>query len=478
VKRTAIYLVILFLLADLAGFAQFDPKKICTLSDGQLVFRIDRRWTKDQFREVTRLFDLDSLLIERALKGDKDFTHNEISWKIKSIDKNTLEITKLLSVSKGTRSGTADVIILDDKWIKPELLSIRESERYGINRFKLFSAFSYRNGVARFFLPGHLSAPDVNIAGTFNNWSTMNTPMLKTDSGWVVSLKLKPGKYEYKYIVGGRWMTDPNNMQRDEDDYGNAIVFCPNYFFRLHGYNGAKNVRLAGSFSSWNRDGIPMHRIPGGWALLLYLHEGTHAYKYIVDGEWILDPANSVIRSDGSGNENSFLSIGDTLYFRLPGHTGLEKVVVAGDFNAWNPDELRMQRDSDGWILPYVLAAGNYEYKFIEDGKWVTDPNNPTQVNNDGNVNSFLTVKPNHTFVLDKYPDAKEVVVTGNFNGWNPKNFRMVKKEGKWQFTLYLRPGKCAYKFVVDGKWIIDPANDTKENNEYNSYNSVIWIEP
>jgi hypothetical protein len=54
----------------------------------------------------------------------------------------------------------------------------------------------------------------------------------------------------------------------------------------------------------------------------------------------------------------------------------------------------------------------------------------------------------------------------------------MGKVDGKWVIPLYLKPGKHTYKFLVDGKWIIDPANDLWENNQYGTGNSVLWIEP
>jgi hypothetical protein len=54
----------------------------------------------------------------------------------------------------------------------------------------------------------------------------------------------------------------------------------------------------------------------------------------------------------------------------------------------------------------------------------------------------------------------------------------MIKKAGAWIFPIYLKPGKYTYKFIVDQKWILDPANDLWEDNEYGTGNSVLWIEP
>jgi hypothetical protein len=52
----------------------------------------------------------------------------------------------------------------------------------------------------------------------------------------------------------------------------------------------------------------------------------------------------------------------------------------------------------------------------------------------------------------------------------------MKKEENEWILPVHLAPGKHLYKFVVDGKWIIDPSNDLWEQNENNTGNSVLWL--
>ena len=52
----------------------------------------------------------------------------------------------------------------------------------------------------------------VYVAGTFNNWDPTANPM-KDNPGsghCKVTLRLKPGRYEYKFIVNGEWRIDPN----------------------------------------------------------------------------------------------------------------------------------------------------------------------------------------------------------------------------------------------------------------------------
>ncbi len=65
-------------------------------------------------------------------------------------------------------------------------------------------------------------AKKVLIAGDFNNWSPMSTPM--TTNGrpgvWVTELPLYPGRYRYRFVVDGKWMTDPNNTYVETNQFG------------------------------------------------------------------------------------------------------------------------------------------------------------------------------------------------------------------------------------------------------------------
>ncbi|MCM8796765.1 MAG: isoamylase early set domain-containing protein [Candidatus Omnitrophica bacterium] len=53
-------------------------------------------------------------------------------------------------------------------------------------------------------------AKRVNLAGSFNNWDAKELAAKKDTKGnWMVKLNLKPGRYEYKFIVDGSWVNDP-----------------------------------------------------------------------------------------------------------------------------------------------------------------------------------------------------------------------------------------------------------------------------
>jgi hypothetical protein len=42
---------------------------------------------------------------------------------------------------------------------------------------------------------------------------------------------------------------------------------------------------------------------------------------------------------------------------------------------------------------------------------------------------------------------------------------------------MKLPTGKNRYKFIVDGTWMIDPGNKLWEPNEFDTGNSVVWID-
>jgi 1,4-alpha-glucan branching enzyme len=68
-------------------------------------------------------------------------------------------------------------------------------------------------------------------------------------------------------------------------------------------------------------------------------------------------------------------------------------VVVAGSFNNWDTHKTRLQRDGDAWKAKISLAPGRYEYRFVVDGEWVSDPTCKESVSNDyGSTNSVLVV--------------------------------------------------------------------------------------
>ncbi|MBW2603745.1 MAG: isoamylase early set domain-containing protein [Deltaproteobacteria bacterium] len=74
-------------------------------------------------------------------------------------------------------------------------------------------------------------------------------------------------------------------------------------------------------------------------------------------------------------------------------------------------------------------------------------------------------------------PDAKEVILMGDFNQWNPKKHPMKKyKNGVWEKTTMLFPGTYEYRFMVDGQWKNDPDNDQTCVNRFGTNNNFIVV--
>lgn len=61
----------------------------------------------------------------------------------------------------------------------------------------------------QFELPA-MEARQVYLTGDFNNWEKESLPMKKDKNGlWKKTLSLKPGRYEYRFLIDGIWGNDP-----------------------------------------------------------------------------------------------------------------------------------------------------------------------------------------------------------------------------------------------------------------------------
>ena len=103
-------------------------------------------------------------------------------------------------------------------------------------------------------------------------------------------------------------------------------------------------------------------------------------------------PAQKAVKAK-SGVRQSAATAAPSIEFRLFAPEAHE-VCLAGDFSDWQPEECRMRHFKDGsWKKKLKLKPGRYEYRFVVDGHWWTDPENPhRQYNPYGQENSVLIV--------------------------------------------------------------------------------------
>ena len=70
-----------------------------------------------------------------------------------------------------------------------------------------------------------------------------------------------------------------------------------------------------------------------------------------------------------------------------------QSVSVAGTFNEWDAKRMQLERNGAEWVGALKLPRGCYEYRFVVDGTWLTDPTATESVPNAfGGFNSVLTV--------------------------------------------------------------------------------------
>lgn len=81
------------------------------------------------------------------------------------------------------------------------------------------------------------------------------------------------------------------------------------------------------------------------------------------------------------------------------------------------------------------------------------------------------------TFRYEPKPNEINVFLMGSFNSWNRTNLPMTFTNGAFECMLSLDAGRYEYKFVVNGKEVIDEKNPIKQPNGFGGYNSIIDVQ-
>lgn len=78
------------------------------------------------------------------------------------------------------------------------------------------------------------------------------------------------------------------------------------------------------------------------------------------------------------------------------------------------------------------------------------------------------------TFEVDFAPDAKQVELIGEFNGWQPQALNQ-SKGGPHKLTLEAPTGRAyEYRYRIDGAWANEQGADGYVANPFGGYNSVV----
>jgi len=80
-------------------------------------------------------------------------------------------------------------------------------------------SLGYRKIELVFYSPSQ-SSRTVAVAGDFSGWDYLQMEKVKEDC-WRITLKVKPGKYQYGFLVDGKeWVADPNSFRQVPDGFG------------------------------------------------------------------------------------------------------------------------------------------------------------------------------------------------------------------------------------------------------------------
>lgn len=72
------------------------------------------------------------------------------------------------------------------------------------------------------FIFSSREAEEVYLVGDFNQWAPRSLPMIRhgEDHWWEKRLVLEPGRYEYKFIVNGVWIHNPDAPENVPNVHG------------------------------------------------------------------------------------------------------------------------------------------------------------------------------------------------------------------------------------------------------------------
>jgi hypothetical protein len=171
----------------------------------------------------------------------------------------------------------------------------------------------------------------VGAAFEHEQFSTIH-PFIKNDSDtFILIFPIETNstieELQYRLVVDGLWMADPNNPNARYDNNGIkiSIIDVPDRLSIITSapiqepdgkvrfiYRGPRerNIYLVGDFNNWDPFMHKMHEVrPGFYQCRLQLLPGRHYYYFVSNGLKMLDPLNADQGLDYEGEEVSYFSV-------------------------------------------------------------------------------------------------------------------------------------------------------------------------
>jgi len=352
-----------------------------------------------------------------------------------------------------------------------------------------FSAVSYKDGKVVFTFKTDIKATSVFLAGNFNNWSTSAMPMQLVDGVWQIAITLEPGSYQYKFVINGTtWKEDPEAPSYVDDGFGgkngafvltkdgkvepvggqvpstsqmlkdyepnsarkDTIYVDQDGYVVIRLYTDAKRVFIAGTFNNWNEKDTEAYFVEDGiWEAVLELNPGIYEYKFIVDGNWVIDPNAFAYVDDGFGGKNGAFEV-----YEENGGLKVRAPISKGAVQ---------------------LQAKNVETQKAES---VVEPKK--EIAKVEGTRAGVSIVDGKVIFAVKNDKAQEAYVAGTFNSWNATGLKMQLVDGYWTASLQLSPGTYEYKyvFVIGGNqvWQEDPNAPSYKPDGYGGKNGVFKV--
>lgn len=209
---------------------------------------------------------------------------------------------------------------------------------------------------------------------------------------WSVTVQLGLDKsYEYGIVADDVWVGDETNPREG----GNSQIL------RNPSYNGDGSVTIfyyptgdedvtlcykTEQEDSYTRLAMTKDAYHGALLSATVAEQGNYSYYFEIAGVRTEDInckeasfSISTLPEDDASVESPVVN-GNEVTFQYFAPTATT-VTLAGQMNDWDASASQMSYNAETgfWSITVELASGKYEYKFVADGIWITDPRNEQQ---------------------------------------------------------------------------------------------------
>ncbi len=142
---------------------------------------------------------------------------------------------RLLDATRASPPRSLPGAVAAALWRRPALVALAAAA--GIVLAVLAGPGADEEGGERWTTPVRfaLAAPAVRgvaLVGDFNDWDPKATPLEPSGSGdeWAVTVRLRPGRHAYAFVVDGtRWVPDPTAPRAPDDGFGvpSSVILIP-----------------------------------------------------------------------------------------------------------------------------------------------------------------------------------------------------------------------------------------------------------